>query len=350
MSMKVFSLDPMCDARWQRLVDRHPRSSIFHTQGWLGALQRTYGYRPVAYTLAQESEELGNGLVFCLIDSRLTGRRLVSLPFSDHCEPLVNTQEEWERLSSSLVEMAALQACKYVEIRPMHGIGLVSRGNTLARSQSFYLHTLDIGPKLEDIYVTFHRKAVQQLIKRAEREDLSVEEGRSPELVRHFYRLLIRTRRRHSFPPQPLQWFKNLVECLGSQTSVRVAFSNGEPIASIFTLSFKDHVYYKYGCTDERFHSLGGLQLLLWRAIRAEKEAGAKVLDMGRSDIDQSGLVRFKERWGAIRSVLEYYRYPAPRHQHSRPKWAEQALSYAVSCLPDSVLTKVGGILYPHMG
>ena len=33
-------------------------------------------------------EPLENGFLFCRVESWLTGRRLVSLPFSDHCEPL----------------------------------------------------------------------------------------------------------------------------------------------------------------------------------------------------------------------------------------------------------------------
>jgi hypothetical protein len=32
-------------------------------------------------------------LVFCRVRSWLTGRRSISLPFSDHCEPLVESHE-----------------------------------------------------------------------------------------------------------------------------------------------------------------------------------------------------------------------------------------------------------------
>ena len=89
--LPVYRLQPLEDPRWADLVDRHPRSSVFHTIAWLEALRRTYGYEPVAYTTSSPGERLKNGLVFCRVASWITGRRLVSLPFSDHCEPLVDS-------------------------------------------------------------------------------------------------------------------------------------------------------------------------------------------------------------------------------------------------------------------
>jgi hypothetical protein len=349
--MKISTLDPVRDPRWQRFIEQHPRASIFHTRGWLDALQRTYGYEPVAYTSASETEELKDGLVFCRIESRLTGRRLVSLPFSDHCDPLLNSPEGWQSFATSLITVASSERCKYVELRPLQGNELISDDeNELAQYQSYYFHTLDISSDTEDLFQGFHRTAVQQLIRRASREGISSVAGRTPEMIRQFYQLLIRTRRRHAVPPQPLRWFQNLVDCLGSRLCIRVASKGDEAIASILTLSFNGRAYYKYGCTDERFHNLGGFQLLLWQAIKSEKERGAKVLDMGRSDIEQVDLVTFKERWGSKRNMLTYYRYPPARRDYSARTWAMQVAGYALSRLPDSLLTAVGGLLYPHMG
>src|SRR5438034_5555456 len=92
---------------------------------------------------------------------------------------------------------------------------------------------------------------------------------------------------------------------------LRIASKAGQPIASIVTLSFRDVLVYKYGCSDERFHNLGGMHLLLWKAIQEGKSNGAREFDLGRSDRDNPGLITFKDRWGATRSQLTYWRYPA---------------------------------------
>ena len=132
--------------------------------------------------------------------------------------------------------------------------------------------------------------------------------------------------------------------------TVRVASKGDTPIASILTLSFKRQVYYKYGCSDERFHNLGGIQMLIWRAILTEKSRGATVLDMGRSNTDQESLLIFKQRWGSTRLALGHYRYPPTPQIQTTHKWAERLASYALSQMPDSLLATAGKLLYPHIG
>src|SRR5262249_36070598 len=87
----ISKIDPIRDPRWRALVEGHPQAGIFHTVGWLQALQRTYGFQAVAYTTARAGAELEDGIVFCHADSWLTGKRMISLPFSDHCQPLVES-------------------------------------------------------------------------------------------------------------------------------------------------------------------------------------------------------------------------------------------------------------------
>ena len=91
--MQIYMLNPLTDQRWSALVEQHLDASVFHTRGWLEALRRTYGYEPVVYTTCPPGNELTNGIVFCKIRSWVTGNRLVSLPFSDHCQPLVDRTE-----------------------------------------------------------------------------------------------------------------------------------------------------------------------------------------------------------------------------------------------------------------
>src|SRR3954466_16366714 len=102
--MGVYEINPLTDDRWPDLLERHSQASVFHTRSWLGALKRTYAYEPVAYTTTQPGTSLENGWVFCRIQSWLTGRRLVSLPFSDHCIPLTNTGAELEQISKVILQ------------------------------------------------------------------------------------------------------------------------------------------------------------------------------------------------------------------------------------------------------
>jgi hypothetical protein len=95
---RVFELNPLRDKRWLELVKKHPASSVFHSAEWLSALNLAYDYEPVVYTTCEPSAELVSGIVFCKVRSWFTGRRLVSLPFSDHCDPLVTSAADFDDL------------------------------------------------------------------------------------------------------------------------------------------------------------------------------------------------------------------------------------------------------------
>lgn len=347
-----FELQPLLDPRWDRFVKKHPYSSVFHTTAWLDAIYRTYGYRPVAYTDAPPGLELTVGVPFCLVDSWLTGCRLVSVPFSDHCEPLVYGDEDLAELCSRLIRIDGPKRAGYLEIRPVQA--LQNRGEQWESTSRYYLHTIDLTPDLSILFRNCHKDSTQRKIRRAEREGLSYETGRTPALLSTFYRLLILTRRRHQIPPQPLVWFRNLIACFGDALTIRVASKDGQPVAAILTLRHKDTLVYKYGCSDERFNHLGGTHLLFWRTIEEAKAENLLKFDLGRSDIDGEGLITFKNRWGAVAQPLVYAR------MSRTPISATASLGMGTmvkACgkrflphLPDSIFTAIGRVLYRHVG
>ena len=346
--MDIYQGDPTRDPRWVEFLQRHPQASVFHTPGWLEALRRTYGYEPVVLTTSPPQEELANGLVFCRVRSWLTGHRLVSLPFSEHCEPLVRNADELNEICGALRSDMEKENQKYIELRPQ--VARLGPETGFEKAQEFYFHTLDLHPGEERLFRGFHKDCVQRKILRAEREALTCEEGRSESLLKKFYHLQLLTRRRHQLPPQPFDWFRNLVDCLGESLKIRVAFKKGQPLASILTVRFKDCLMYKYGCSDSRFHNSGAMTLLLWRAIQEAKQAGALYFDMGRSDCDNPGLVAFKERWGSTRSLLSYWSYPGERSRALTNGWKMQVANQVFARLPDSLLTIAGKLLYKHIG
>ncbi len=112
-------IEPLKDSRWDRFLAKHPSASVFHSSPWLAALNRTYGFQPIAYTTSAAGEELENAMVFCRVESWLTGRRLVSLPFSDHCEPLVDSAEDQDVLTTALMRKVDRERWSYLELRPL---------------------------------------------------------------------------------------------------------------------------------------------------------------------------------------------------------------------------------------
>jgi lipid II:glycine glycyltransferase (peptidoglycan interpeptide bridge formation enzyme) len=352
-SRRVFTFDPLSDERWDRFVLSHPGSSVFHSSAWLGSLRRTYQYEPIAFTTSAGSAELKNAVVFCRVNSWLTGKRLVSLPFSDHCDPLVDQQNDLVDICAKLTAEFEHQQLRHIEVRPT--CPLDAAADAFPYEFSHCLHRLDLRPSITELFRRLHKDSTQRKIQRAERECVRYEEGRSKDLLEAFNLLFLMTRRRHFAPPQPLKWFQNLIECFGQDLSIRVAFKGKHPIAAVIMLRHKATLVYKYGCSDARFHRYGGMHLLLWRSILQAKQDGLLLFDFGRSDWSTPGLIAFKDRWGAARSVLTYSRMLDSKHRplKRRPEknnWKERAARILTPLLPDSVFRAIGSVMYHHFG
>jgi CelD/BcsL family acetyltransferase involved in cellulose biosynthesis len=348
--MATYRIDPLTDPRWDDFLQVHSGSSVFHTKAWLQALHATYGYEPVAFTSSAPGTTLANSIVFCRIKSFLTGSRLVSMPFADHCDPLVSSPNDLDSLISHLKQTHASEACQYFELRCVGATQTdFEQRATLSKRVSFAHHVLDLRPNLETLFRRFHKSCVQRKVRRAEREGLVYEEGDSNELVRHFYHLLVLTRRRHGFPPQPLAWFFNLRDSFGNALRVRIISKQGKPIAGIVTVRYKQRLFYKYGASDARFHNLGAMPLLFWHTIQEAKALSLWELDLGRSDWDGPGLIAFKDHLGARSSTLNYYRYPA-KFAAARSLRGESFARRLCTQLPPWLLRVAGGILYRHIG
>jgi hypothetical protein len=344
----LYSLDPIADPRWRSFVENHPDASIFHTPGWLDALHRTYGYEPIAYTTSPPGKEIRSGQVFCKIDSWVTGRRLVSLPFSDHAAVLLEKQSDVREMLHFLQEKVDKQSCKYVEIRPITAPN--SNMGSFVGSKSFYWHRLPLDPGLDALFRSFHKSCVQRKIRRAEREKLDYTEGRSEKLIDQFYKMLLRTHQRHGLPPQPISWFQNLAASVGTKLKIRIASKDAKPIAGIMTLACNGSLVYKYGCSDSKYHGLGGMAFLFWKIIQEAKIAGFAELDMGRSECSNAGLIAFKEHWGANRSLLTYSRYPAVLPLDSSSRWELKLAKKVFALAPAIALPTAGRLLYRHVG
>lgn len=345
--MKLYELDPTNDARWIDLIGRRRDSSVFHTPGWLESLRRTYGYEPVVFTDSAPGKKLNNGLLFCRISSWMTGRRLVSLPFSDHCEPLVESPDALVSMLDSLKILIKREGRRYIELRCVNPTS-VPTGFT--KSAVFSFHSLDLRPDLEQIFSGFHKSCVQRSIRRAHRVGLTYEVGRSASLLTDFHFLQTLTRRRHQLPAQPLTWFRNLLECLGQQVQIHLARHEGRPVAAILATVHNTTLTYKYGCSDARYHRYGGTPLLLWKAIQDAKEKGLTEFDLGRSDTDNEGLLAFKDHLGARRTPLNYYRYSRRLLDTGDIRWLRAIARSAYSLVPEPILAKAGSGLYKHLG
>src|SRR5260370_28840299 len=81
-------MDPVTHPGWDSLATAHPESSFFHSSAWARVLEETYGHRPF-YFCRLRNGQLEELLPVMEVSSVFTGRRGVSLPFTDFCFSLL---------------------------------------------------------------------------------------------------------------------------------------------------------------------------------------------------------------------------------------------------------------------
>jgi hypothetical protein len=274
----------------------------------------------------------------------------VSLPFSDHCDPLCHSIEELDLLVHYLQVTLDRKEWKYVEVRPVDiSYGKITGGFKFHSAQKYVLHRIDLRRDADRIFKTLDKDSIQRRIRRAERAALIEESGRSERLLKDFYDLLVITRSRHKVPPQPYVWFQNLVRNFGDALEIRLAYKGSAPVAAILTLRFKDTVYYKYGGSDKAFNHLGATPLLLWRALAQAKSTGAAEFDLGRTEENNAGLIAFKDKWGSRSQPLVYLRF-SDSPMATGDEWKLRILRHVFACMPARLLEATGNIIYRHIG
>ena len=344
--LRAGTVDPLADRRWQALVERAPGGSVFHHPAWLRLLRAVYRY-PVSCCRVAADDELVAGLPLATVSSRLTGRRLVALPFSDLCPPLVAGDAPAGTatvLGEALEDLARARGLA-VEVR---GAGDDLRGGS--PGERFHHHLLRLEPDVQAVQERFPKAQVLRGVRRARREGLVAEMRTDRSALAAFYRLHVATRHRLGIPTQPRRFVLGLEALFAEGLGFVALVRHGDRIvaAAVF-LTFRDVLTYKYGASDARYLAARPNNLLFMEAIRWGCEHGFHSLDFGRTHWGQEGLRSFKRSWGAEEHELRYRELGpvAPRRRAAR---TEGALAAVIRRSPPLTGRLIGEMLYRHAG
>jgi lipid II:glycine glycyltransferase (peptidoglycan interpeptide bridge formation enzyme) len=90
--------------------------------------------------------------------------------------------------------------------------------------------------------------------------------------------------------------------------------------------------------------------MLFWQAIQSAKSVGMEEFDLGRSALDNRGLIRFKERWGARGVSLILWRGSADEVSLSLERLKVRLAKTICAYVPRKMLVSVGRLMYRHVG
>ena len=338
------AMDPSGHPQWDSLLGPHPQSTIFHGSAWARVLQDTYGHRPL-YIVRFEGSQLAGLLPVMETSSWLTGRRGVSLPFTDSC-PALQTGGEGRNLYQQAMDCGRQRRWKYLECR-----GNVSSWEGATPSVSFYGHAIDLAIGEEGLFNELDG-ALRRGVRKARQAGVRIGFDSGMESVRTFFALHCRTRRRHGLPPQPFGFFRNIQRHIlaPGQGFIATARLGNQPLAAAVFFCHGRQALYKFGASDHAFQQLRPNNLLMWEAMRHCAQRGLARLDLGRTSLSNQGLQRFKLGLGAVEEEIRYARYDFSTSQFVQtPDRVQGWFNRFFAAMPLPLLRLCGAILYPHL-
>lgn len=342
MSLQI--IDPTQYPGWDEILLATPDYSFFHSSAWARVLSESYGFRPNYFADIQEGK-FSVLIPFMEIDSFLTGKRGISLPFTDYCDPIINETDQLNHLLKNVIQYGKKGGWKFLEMR--------SRSNLFTFnpiSINYLGHIIYLSENVDQTFSRF-RKSTKWCIKKASKEGVELKIGNTIESLKEFYTLNCITRKRHGLPPQPFLFFKKIFEHIifKDMGLVVIAIFNGKPIAGSIYFHFGETAMYKYNASDLRYQNLRANNLVMWEAIKWYSQRGYKSLCLGRTEPRNLGLVQFKSGWGAKEYNLYYYRIDIKKEAFIDFNNKETGLyNKLFRIMPSPILIKLGNILYKH--
>ena len=198
------------------------------------------------------------------------------------------------------------------------------------------------------------RESNRRNIRKGIREGVQVERLFTREAMDVFYALHCETRRHHGLPPQPEGFFHRIHKHVIEKGYGFVSLARYEQrwIAGAVFFEFGSRAMYKFGASDRHFQHLRANNLVMWDAICYFQRKQLRELSLGRSRLNNEGLMRFKRSWGAQESCVQYHqiglRKKVKLPYYERPETAAW-LPKVTQWIPLPVLRLIGRLAYRHI-
>jgi CelD/BcsL family acetyltransferase involved in cellulose biosynthesis len=342
---QVFIADAVSDPLWERLVAQH-RTSVFHSPAWLRVLQDTYGFPLRASMLRGAAGDPLGGLVYAEVDD-IRGPRLVSLPFSDFCDPIVADDAAWQAVIADVLGDA-----RRFDLRCVHSEEPL-RDPRLAEVGRARWHAIEVEQDEGEAWQRLHPSA-RRAIRKAEGAGVTVEQATSERQLREFFELHLRVRRRkYGLLAQPFAFFEHIwAQFLEQGSGVLIlARVDGRAVAGCLFLEWQDTLYYKFNASDLDTLAVRPNDRVLWEGLRYARTRDLQRLDFGLTDWDQHGLVQYKRKYATEERTITMLRHaPSPPEQPDRAAPLLRQLTDLLvdEAVPDDVAERGGALLYRH--
>lgn len=278
-------------------------------QSWtMGEVYKSVGQKPIRLEIRDGSTLVG--ICFGHIVPARRGKHL-SIPYGPVLSPSMQGTEVLDELLQELSRIAWEEKCSFLRVSPFWPKDSASTHALEARSTPSPLHLLgehiwylpltqtdtwsshesqSANLSEDDLFKNF-RATHRNLIRRAEKEGVTVEASKDPLAdLQHFLTLHDETRKRHGFTPYTNSFFRAQVEHFAQkhECTLYLARYQGQVIASSIHMHIGGETSYHHGASTHAFPKIPASYLLQWTAIKDALKRGDHVYNFwGIAPVEQ---------------------------------------------------------------
>ncbi len=350
-SLRASIIDPLRDPRWPDFVARHPAATVFHQPAWTSALAETFGYQPRFHVLQTDTDEIAAAWPSMLVRSRLTGTRLVCLPFCHRAGPLVSSDAHAALLLAPLIHDARSFGAGSIEVRDWPGdVPILDGLHTVNR---YSTHTLDLSPG-PDVLMHGLTRNIRTGIQKAEANGVTVRVATDSRDMAIFYNMYLKQRKHQRLLPQPQAFLRAVFGKLVTPGDgfMVLAEYRGQPVCGFLNLGHGLTIYGTHSAALPSARQIFASPLAMWKSIEEACARGYTTFDLGRCENSATGLLNFKKQWGsAQRDLLYYFHGHLSGVNTGEPRRMQKFLLDAYTRFaPESVLSALSKPMYRHLG
>ncbi len=296
---EVRALTSADESEWTAFVRGHDAATFYHTLAWRDFVAEVFGHRP-RYLIAKDGNQIVGALPLFEVAFPWLGSKFISLPYDvGSGGALAGTDDVERHLAAHALSMARDRGARYLELRGGHRRpALEALGFRVQEPVVISDMALANEAEVRAGISTDHRKAIRKAASRGVR----VRDAVTAADYETFYEVYLRVFRDFGTPPYAARYFASLFTSIQPEGGVRtfLAEVDGRCVGGLVLFCFERSLVSKFAVCLPDAVTTRAYAALYWRAIEFGLAGGYQRLSWGTSSRDQTGLIEFKERWGAI--------------------------------------------------
>lgn len=274
-----------------------------HDRAWLDAICKGLKHKSFVFVHRDVNGTADGILPLVLVQSRLFGKFLVSLPYLNTGGPWSKDQPAAFELVSQACELADELDVRYLELRLENPIAHPRL--TVSRTDKVHMR-LALPSSDAELDASFKSKLRSQ-VKKSQEYELQIAWGRL-ELLDEFYRVFAINMRDLGTPVFSKQLFREVLSAFPTEAELCIVQKDSVSIAGGLLVHSRGVSEVPSASSLRTYNHTNANMWMYRNLLRRAIEKGSHTFDFGRSSVD-SGTYKFKSQWGAkpYPATWQYY-------------------------------------------